>query len=231
MNHGKEFRKYAVNHLGLAGTTVDAVNNHMVKSSMTPYILEEREMRVTQMDVFSRLMMERIIWITGSIADNMASVIQAQLMFMDSISSNDITIQGSSGGGSILAGLGIIDCMQYVKSEITTINMGMAASMMCVIMAAGNKRLSLPSSRFMIHQASSGFEGELRSLQISLRETEKYNDKLFSMLGEFCNKDPEIIKKDAERDFWLSASEAIDYGLLSEIVKSKKEKKETKKKK
>jgi ATP-dependent Clp protease protease subunit len=224
MNLGKEFRKYAVGHIGLPGTTVDAVNKHIVDASMTPYILEEREMRVTQMDVFSRLMMNRIIWITGNIADQMASIIQAQLMFLDSLNNDDITIQGSSGGGSILAGLGIIDCMQYVKSDTVTINMGMAASMMAVIMAAGTKRYTLPSSRFMIHQASSGFEGELRSLEINLRETQKYNEKLFIMLGDFCSKDPEIIKKDAERDFWLNADEAIEYKLVDEVIKSKKTK-------
>ena len=129
MNLGQEFRKYAVGHIGLPGTTVDAVNKHMVDASMTPYILEEREMRVTQMDVFSRLMMNRIIWVAGTVNDNMSTVVQAQLMFLDSLNNGDIIMHVDSPGGSVKSGLSMVAVMDYINSDVSTINTGMAASM------------------------------------------------------------------------------------------------------
>ncbi len=223
MNHGKEFRKYAVNHLGLAGTTVDDVNKHMVKSSMTPYILEEREMRVTQMDVFSRLMMNRIIWVAGPVNDQMSTVVQAQLMFLDNLEEMDITMHVDSPGGSVKSGLSMVDVMNYVSSDVSTINTGMAASMGSILLGAGTKgkRYSLKNSKVMLHQVSSGAEGTIMDMEISLAEAKKYNEILFKMLGEFTNKDPKKVKKDADRDLWFTADEAKDYGLVDEIIISK----------
>ncbi len=226
MNHGKEFRKYAVNHLGLPGTTVDAVNNYMVTASMTPYILEEREMRVTQMDVFSRLMMNRIIWVAGPVNDQMSTVVQAQLMFLDNLDESDITMHVDSPGGSVKSGLSMVDVMNYVSSDISTINTGMAASMGSILLGAGTvgKRYSLPNSKVMIHQVSSGNEGTIIDMEISLAEAKKYNDILFKMLGDFTKKDPKKVKKDAERDLWFTSEEAKAYGLIDEIIINKKKK-------
>ena len=195
-----------------------------IEDSLTPYILEERQMNITVMDVFSRLMMERIIWVAGPVNDNMSTVVQAQLMFLDSLDSTDITMHIDSPGGSVKSGLSMVDVMEYIHSDIRTVNTGMAASMGSILLGAGTKgkRCSLRFSRTMLHQSSGGFEGNIQDAKINMIEWEKLNKILFELLGEFCGKDSKQVEEDASRDFWLSAQEAVDYGIIDEIVVSKK---------
>lgn len=192
--------------------------------SLTPYILEERQMNVTVMDVFSRLMMERIIWVAGGVDDHMSTIVQAQLMFLDSLDNTDITMHIDSPGGSVKSGLSMVDVMDYITSDIRTINTGMAASMGSVLLGAGTKgkRGSLRFSRTMLHQSSGGAGGNIQDARITFKEWEKINDTLFELLGGYCGKTPEQVKSDASRDLWLGAEEALEYGIIDEIVKKKK---------
>jgi len=194
--------------------------NKALESSMTPYILEERTMNVTQMDVFSRLMMDRIIWVAGPVNDYMSSIVQAQLLFLDNLDDTDISMYIDSPGGSVKSGLSMVDVMDYIKSDVATVNAGMAASMGSVLLGAGTKgkRASLRFSQTMLHQSSGGAVGNIQDAEISMNEWRKVNQQLFELLGEYCDKDPEIVKKDATRDFWLSAKEAKDYGIIDEVI-------------
>jgi ATP-dependent Clp protease protease subunit len=198
--------------------------NTNIESNMTPYVLEERQMNVTQMDVFSRLMLERIIWVAGEVNDHMSTIVQAQLMFLDSLDSTDITIHIDSPGGSVKSGLSMVDVMDYISSDIRTINTGMAASMGSVLLGAGTKgkRGSLRFSRTMLHQSSGGAGGNIQDARITMIEWEKINDTLFNLLGEYCGKDAETVKNDASRDLWLGSDEALAYGIVDEIVTKKK---------
>jgi ATP-dependent Clp protease protease subunit len=197
--------------------------NKRIENSMTPYVLEERQMNVTQIDVFSRLMLERIIWVAGDVNDMMSTVVQAQLMFLDSMDHNDITMHIDSPGGSVKAGLSMVDVMDYIGSDIRTINTGMAASMGSVLLGAGTKgkRGSLRFSRVMLHQSSGGAVGNIQDAEISMVEWRKVNDTLFELLGSYCDKSAEQVKKDATRDLWLSADDALEYGIIDEIVTKK----------
>jgi ATP-dependent Clp protease protease subunit len=223
MNYGKEFQKYAMSDHG-----VSSLNMHyyqrQIESSMTPYILEEREMRATQMDIFSRLMMDRLLWVAGPVNDNMSTVVQAQLMFLDSVDDRDITMHIDSPGGSVKSGLSMVDVMEYIKSDIRTVNTGMAASMGSVLLGAGTKgkRSSLRHSTTMLHQSSGGFSGNIQDAEIDWQEWQKVNKELFILLGSYCGKKPEQVMKDATRDFWLDAESALKYGIIDEIIKSKK---------
>ena len=198
--------------------------NQRVEDSLTPYILEERQMNVTVMDVFSRLMMERIIWVAGEVNDHMSTIVQAQLMFLDSIDNTDVTIHIDSPGGSVKSGLSMVDVMEYINSDIRTINTGMAASMGSVLLGAGTKgkRGSLRFSRTMLHQSSGGAGGNIQDARITMAEWEKLNDTLFELLGGYCGKTAEQVKNDASRDLWLSSEDALSYGIIDEIVKKKK---------
>jgi ATP-dependent Clp protease protease subunit len=198
--------------------------NRQIEDSLTPYILEERHLNVTAMDVFSRLMMERIIWVAGVVNDNMSTIVQAQLMFLDSIDNNDITMHIDSPGGSVKSGLSMVDVMDYITSDIRTINTGMAASMGSILLGAGTvgKRSSLRFSRTMLHQSSGGFEGNIQDAEISMKEWVKLNETLFQLLGTYCNKTAEQVMKDATRDLWLSSQDALEYGIIDEIVTKKK---------
>ena len=198
--------------------------NQRVEDSLTPYILEERQMNVTVMDVFSRLMMERIIWVAGEVNDNMSTIVQAQLMFLDSIDNTDVTMHIDSPGGSVKSGLSMVDVMDYINSDIRTINTGMAASMGSVLLGAGTKgkRCSLRFSRTKLHQSSGGFEGNIQDAKINMKEWDKLNKLLFDLLGEYCNKTPEVVMEDASRDLWLSSEEALNYGIIDEIIRKKK---------
>jgi ATP-dependent Clp protease protease subunit len=198
--------------------------NKRIENSLTPYILEERSLNVTVMDVFSRLMMERIIWVAGGVDDHMSTIVQAQLMFLDSLDHNDITMHIDSPGGSVKSGLSMVDVMEYISSDIRTINTGMAASMGSVLLGAGTKgkRGSLRFSRTMLHQSSGGAVGNIQDARITFLEWEKINDILFKLLGEYCGKTAEQVKTDASRDLWLDAEEALSYGIIDEIVKKKK---------
>ena len=197
--------------------------NSNIENNMTPYILEERSMNVTVMDVFSRLMMERIIWVAGEVNDHMSTIVQAQLMFLDSLDSTDITMHIDSPGGSVKSGLSMVDVMEYIGSDIRTINTGMAASMGSVLLGAGTKgkRGSLRVSRAMLHQSSGGAGGNIQDARITMIEWEKINNTLFELLGGYCGKDAETVKNDASRDLWLGSDEALAYGIIDEIVKKK----------
>jgi len=198
--------------------------NQQIENSMTPYVLEERQLNMTQIDVFSRLMAERIIWVAGEVNDTMSTIVQAQLMFLDSLDNNDITMHIDSPGGSVKSGLSMVDVMDYIKSDIRTINTGMAASMGSILLGAGTKgkRGSLRFSRTMLHQSSGGFRGNIQDAKIDMVEWEKLNNTLFDLLGEYCNKTRDQVKSDATRDLWLDSTEALDYGIIDEIVKRKK---------
>jgi len=214
----KEFQKYATQHYGVNKTDLLGYEN-----SMTPYILEERELRVTQMDIFSRLMMERIIWVAGPITSMTGHVLQSQLMFLDTVNEDDITLYIDSPGGSVKAGLGIIDVMDYVKCDIRTVNTGMAASMASVLLAGGTKgkRNSLRYSQTMLHQSSGGAIGNIQDARITMEEWEKTNKLLFEILGRSCNKTPKRVEKDAQRDLWLDAAAALEYGVIDEIIEKR----------
>ena len=222
MNYGQEFQSYYTKHLGKPSSHLDYFNKQ-IESSMTPYILEEREMRATQMDIFSRLMRDRILWVAGTVDDRMSTIVQAQLMFLDSSDKSDITMHIDSGGGSVKSGLSMVDVMEYISCDIRTINTGMAASMGSVLLGAGTKgkRSSLKFSKTMLHQSSGGAGGNIQDARINMIEWEKTNKILFDLLGSYCGKSAEQVMTDATRDLWLDAQEALEYGIIDEIVKPK----------
>ena len=223
MTVGQDFQNYYVKNLSKSSLDLNNIGNH-IEISMTPYILEEREMRVTQMDIFSRLMRDRLLWVAGPVDDRMSTVVQAQLMFLDSSDKTDITMHVDSPGGSVKSGLSMVDVMNYISCDIRTVNTGMAASMGSVLLGAGTKgkRSSLRFSKTMLHQSSGGAGGNIQDARISFIEWERTNNILFELLGEFCGKDAEVVKNDSSRDLWLSAEEALTYGIIDEIVKTKK---------
>ena len=207
---------------------VSSMNLHyfeqQVENSLTPYILEEREMRATQIDIFSRLMRDRLLWVAGPVNDNMSTIVQAQLMYLDSVDNLDITMHVDSPGGSVKSGLSMVDVMHYIKSDIRTVNTGTAASMGSILLGAGTKgkRSSLRFSKTMLHQTSGGAMGNIQDARINFEEWEKVNKILFELLGDFCGKTSKQVEKDAARDFWLTADEAVKYGLIDEVIKTKK---------
>ena len=232
-----EFKNYAMKHMGISSmqlyywekTQDNIYNNSMViggmtpMGSMTPMVLEEREMRVTQMSVFDRLMMDRILWVAGPVNDQMSTVVQAQLMFLDNVEERDITMHIDSPGGSVKSGLSMVDVMNYIASDVSTINTGMAASMGSILLGNGTKgkRFSLKHSKVMLHQVSSGAQGHVEDIKISLAEAIKYNDELFTMLGDYCGKTKAQVLKDCNRDNWLNADEALKYGIIDGIIENK----------
>lgn len=234
INFYDEFREYAIKHMGVSSLQLhyweklqnQLYNKPQVYNSVTPMVLEEREMRVTLMSVFDRMMMDRIIWLAGPVNDRMSTVVQAQLMFLDNLETKDITLHVDSPGGSVKSGLSIVDVMDYVASDIVTINTGMAASMGSVLLGSGTKgkRYSLRFSRVMLHQVSSGAEGNIQDIRISLAEAEKYNELLFGLLGKYTDKDPKQVMDDASRDKWLNSDEALAYGIIDNIITNKKKK-------
>jgi len=223
MNIYNDFKKYAMSDHNISSLQMH-YHEQQIEDSLTPYILEEREMRVTQMDIFSRLMRDRLLWVAGGVDDRMSNVVQAQLMYLDSVDNLDITMHIDSPGGSVKSGLSMVDVMHYIKSDIATVNVGMAASMGSVLLGAGTKgkRASLRFSKTMLHQTSGGAGGNIQDARINFVEWEKVNKILFELLGEFCGKSAEKVEKDATRDFWLTAEEAVKYGIIDEVVKSKK---------
>ena len=216
-----EFRKYATGHLGMNSL---ALEHYMqVQSSyISPTIVEERPMNVAQMDVFSRLMMDRIIFLGSQIDDYAANVIQAQLLFLDSSEpGKDISIYINSPGGSVYAGYGIYDTMQYIGSDVSTICTGVAASMASILLVAGakGKRFALPHSRIMIHQPLGGMQGQASDMEIAAREILKVKKELYTILSEHSGQSFETIKRDSDRDYWLTAPEALDYGMIDRVLK------------
>lgn len=220
MNNLNEFRKYATKHLGMNGLALDQYTS-ITSNYISPSILEERQLNVTQMDVFSRLMMDRIIFLGTQIDDYTANVIQAQLLFLDSSEpGKDISIYLNSPGGSVYAGLGIYDTMQYISSKVATICTGMAASMAAVLLVAGEngKRSALKHSRVMIHQPMGGAQGQASDIEITAREIQKLKKELYTIISEHSGKPFEQIEKDSDRDYWMTAQEAKDYGMIDEIL-------------
>jgi len=218
MDYGKDFKKYALSE-GISSMNMHYFEQNL-ENSMTPYILEEREMRVTQMDIFSRLMRDRILWVAGVVNDNMSTVVQAQLMYLDSVEKRDITMHVDSPGGSVKSGLSMVDVMRYINSDVATINTGMAASMGSILLSSGEKgkRSSLNFSKVMIHQVSSGSSGHVADNRISQMESEKYNYILFKMLAENSGRDFQYVLDAARRDKWLNSQEALDFGFVDEII-------------
>ncbi len=226
MTNGKEFRNYAVNHLGMSGLAVDDYVKATSKpESMTRTVIEERPMPFREVDVFSRLMMDRIIFLGLPIDDFIANIIQAQLLFLESAdSAKDIQIYINSPGGSVYAGLGIYDTMQYIGCDVSTICTGMAASMGAVILCAGQngKRTALKHSRVMIHQPMGGVGGQASDIEITAKEIKKLKDELYNIIAEHSGQDIDKVWADSDRDFWMTSEEAKNYGMIDEVLIRKK---------
>ena len=220
-----EFEKYAIKHLGISSTALGRYTS-FTNAYINPSIIEERQMNVAVMDVFSRLMMDRIIFLGVPISDDVANIIQAQLLFLDSTDSTaDIQLYINSPGGVVYAGLGIYDTMQLVNSDVATICTGMAASMASVLLCAGakGKRSALPHSRVMIHQPMGGAEGQASDIEITAREILKLKQELYHIISHHSGKSIKQIENDADRDYWMTSQEAMSYGMIDEILsKSKK---------
>ena len=222
MDYGKEFEKYATKHHGINSNYYDKIVNSMTPIGMTPNIIEERQMNAVAMDVFSRLMMDRIIFMGTGVHDQMANIIQAQLLFLESTDAKkDIQIYINSPGGSVYAGLGIYDTMQFIKPDVATICTGMAASMGAVLLCAGaeGKRSALPHSRVMIHQPSGGYQGVTTDMEINLKEILKLKDELYNIISSHSGQSFDKVFKDSERDYWMKADEAKEYGMIDEVLK------------
>jgi len=220
MDFGKEFKKYATKHVGIQSMYVD----QYVDASLTPYIIEERQMNVAQMDVFSRLMMDRIIFLGTGINDQVANIVQAQLLFLESADAKkDIQIYINSPGGSVYAGLGIYDTMQVVNPDVATICTGMAASMGAVLICAGaeGKRSALKHSRIMIHQPMGGAQGQASDMEITLQEILKLKKELYSIISHHSGQPFDKVEADSDRDYWMTSQEAKDYGMVDEILLGK----------
>jgi ATP-dependent Clp protease, protease subunit len=221
--NNNEFRKYAIKHRGISSNTFDQYANHVSNdfTNLTPYIIEERPMNIAQMDVFSRLMMDRIIFLGEPINDYVANIVTAQLLFLESADrTRDIQMYLNSPGGSVYAGLGIYDTMQVIQPEIATICTGIAASMGAVLMCAGvkGKRTALKHSRIMIHQPSGGIGGQATDIEIITNEMKRLRSELYEVIAYHSGQTPEQIAKDSDRDKWMSAEEAKAYGLVDEVL-------------
>jgi len=232
MDYGKEFKKYATKHLGLNSLYVDKYAEITAEVSggiynLTPNIIEERQMNAVAMDIFSRLMMDRIIFLGVPIYDNVANIIMGQLLFLESTNPNrDIQIYVNSPGGSVYAGLAIYDTMQYISSDVATICTGMAASMGAVLMTAGEKgkRTALPHSRIMIHQPLGGAQGQASDIEITYKEISKLKKELYDILAHHSGQPYDKIEKDSDRDYWMTADEAKEYGMIDEVLGQRREK-------
>ncbi len=220
MNVGDEFKKYATKHLGISSMTMHQYES-MHNSYISPTIIEERRMNVASMDVFSRLMMDRIIFLGTGIDDHVSNIIQGQLLFLESVdASKDIQIYLNSPGGSVYAGLGIYDTMQLIRPDVATICTGMAASMGAVLLTAGaaGKRSALKHSRVMIHQPMGGAQGQASDIEITAREIAKLKEELYKIISEHSGKPYDQVWKDSDRDYWMTSQEAVDYGMVDEVL-------------
>ena len=225
MNNKTDFRNYAVHHLGMNGLSLDqytsAVNARVSSNYINPSIIEERQLNVAQMDVFSRLMMDRIIFLGTEVNDYTANVIQAQLLYLDSADpGKDVSIYINSPGGSVYAGLGIYDTMQYISSDVSTICTGMAASMAAVLLVSGEKgkRFALRHSRVMIHQPMGGAQGQASDIEITAREIKKLKHELYTIIADHSGQPFERVEKDSDRDYWMTADEAKVYGMIDKVL-------------
>mgnify|MGYP000843908923 FL=1 len=222
-----EFEKYAMRHMGISSMSLHRYQSlyGSTQSSITPYIIEERKLNVAQMDVFSRLMMDRILFLGVPIVDEVANILQAQLLFLDSTEpGKDIQLYINSPGGSVTAGLGIYDTMQLIRPQVGTICTGQAASMAAVLLASGapGKRAALPHARMMIHQPVGGVEGQAADMAIAVKEILELQEQLYQILAEHTGKPLEQIRKDADRDFWMRSADAVTYGIVDEVLKKTK---------
>lgn len=220
MNFGKEFEKYAVKHKGISSNTLDGYIKHNV-TNLTPNIIEERPMNVAVMDVYSRLMMDRIIFLGYPISDEVANIVTAQLLFLESTDrTRDIQMYINSPGGSVYAGLGMYDTMQFITPDIATICTGIAASMAQVLMCAGapGKRTALKHSRIMMHQPSAGAMGQATDIEITVNEVRKLKKELYDIISQHTGQPVEKIAEDCDRDKWMTAPEAKEYGLVDEVL-------------
>ena len=220
MDYGKEFRKYATQHKGLSSVYLDNYLQTNI-TNLTPNIIEERPMNVAALDVFSRLMMDRIIFMGTAIDDYVANVIMAQLLFLDSADRNrDIQIYVNSPGGSVYAGLGIYDTMQYVEPNVATCCVGIAASMAAVLLCAGEKgkRSALKHSRVMIHQPMGGAQGQVSEIEITYKEITKIKKELYDIISIHSGQPYEKVEKDSDRDYWMTGEEAKTYGMIDEVL-------------
>lgn len=219
----KDFRKYATKHLGMNGLALDQYMD-ITSSYISPTIIEERQLNVAQMDVFSRLMMDRIIFLGTGVDDYTANVIQAQLLYLDSADSGkDISIYINSPGGSVYAGYGIYDTMQFIGSDVSTICTGMAASMAAVLLVAGQKgkRFALKHSRVMIHQPLGGAQGQASDIEITAREIGKIKQELYAIISDHSGQTIEKVAQDSDRDYWMNSTEAKEYGMIDEVLMKK----------
>ncbi len=224
--NNNDFRNYATKHLGMNGLALDKYAD-ITSNYISPSILEERQLNVTQMDVFSRLMMDRIIFLGTQVDDYTANVIQAQLLYLDSSDpGKDISIYLNTPGGSVYAGLGIYDTMQFISSDVATICTGMAASMGAVLMAAGakGKRSALKHSRIMIHQPMGGAQGQASDIEITAREIQKLKKELYTIIADHSGNPFDRIEKDSDRDYWMTSDEALEYGMIDKILFNEKKK-------
>ncbi|MBZ9729516.1 ATP-dependent Clp endopeptidase proteolytic subunit ClpP [Salegentibacter sp. JZCK2] len=221
MDYGKEFEKYATKHHGINSNYYQKIVGSMTPTGMTPNIIEERQMNAVAMDVFSRLMMDRIIFMGTMVNDQVANIIQAQMLFLESTdASKDIQIYINSPGGSVYAGLGIYDTMQFIKPDVATICTGMAASMGAVLLCAGEKgkRSGLPHSRVMIHQPLGGAQGQASDIEITAREILTLKKELYEIIASHSGQSYEKIEEDSDRDYWMKAEKAREYGMIDEIL-------------
>ena len=219
----EDFRKYATKHLGMNSNALDSYMN-ITSSYISPTIIEERQLNVAQMDVFSRLMMDRIIFLGTQVDDYTANVIQAQLLYLDSSDpGKDISIYINSPGGSVYAGYGIYDTMQFISSDVSTICTGMAASFAAVLLVAGTKgkRMALPHSRVMIHQPLGGAQGQASDIEITAREIQKLKKELYTIIADHSHTDFDKVWADSDRDYWMTAQEAKEYGMIDEVLSRK----------
>ncbi len=221
MNYGEEFKKFAIKDQGINSMYYDKMISAMYPMNLTPNIIEERKMNIAIFDVFSRLMMDRIIFLGTGIDDYVANVIQAQLLFLESTdASKDISIYINSPGGGVYAGLGIYDTMQFIKPDVATICTGIAASMAAVLMCAGKKgkRSALPHSRIMIHQPLGGAQGQASDIEITAREILKLKDELYQIIASHSGQTMKKVHNDSDRDYWMKAIEAKEYGMIDEVL-------------
>jgi ATP-dependent Clp protease, protease subunit len=226
MDRKNDFRKYATGHLGISGSRLDSYHS-LVSAYISPTIIEERQLNIATMDVFSRLMMDRIIFLGLPIDDYVANIVQAQLLYLESADpSKDIQIYLNSPGGSVHAGLGIYDTMQYIGADVATICTGMAASMAAILLAAGarGKRSGLSHSRMMIHQPMGGAQGQVSDIEITVREIQKLKRELYEIISEHTGNPYEKVEKDADRDYWMTSTEAKEYGMIDEVLSRQKKK-------
>jgi len=224
-----DFRNYATNHLGISSLSLDNYEKYsstpVVGNYISPTIIEERKLNIATMDVFSRLMMDRIIFLGVPINDYVANIIQAQLLYLDNVANDrDIQMYINSPGGHVHSGLGIYDTMQYIKSDVATICTGMAASMAAVLMCAGEKgkRSALPHSRIMIHQPLGGASGQASDILIAAEEIKKTKDELYKILAKHTGQEYDKIWKDSDRNYWMISHEALEYGVIDEILERAK---------